>query len=184
MIEQQFQQKKEKNIISKIDKKNQQNNSKKKKDYQKKNTLSKKIIVLPQSNSGIQRIYPRYVHRKRKLSDFQFPQIQKLKEICPLCLKSINDDRNAIAFSGSEDPSHFLCILEHLKKTINLQDNQRITYAGSGKFAIIQLSEGNNSNGKIIQYLKFQEKPTLQSSWRRQLAIIPEVVISIKRINN
>lgn len=59
-------------------------------------------------------------------------------EICPLCNKPITDMSIAILQKTTEKHCHFDCVLADLRKKFILKQNQRLSYIGSGIFAIIE----------------------------------------------
>lgn len=122
------------------------NNNRRNQNLKKQNNYSQK------DNRGIEPIRKK---RPRTIIPYKINEIQM--ENCPICNKPINNMSTAIIDRATNTPAHFECILQSLKSRYTLKPNQRMTYVGSGGFAII---EDIRENGKMkfvirekIQYL-------------------------------
>lgn len=69
---------------------------------------------------------------------------------CPICNKSINNMANSIKDLSTENHCHFECVVAELKKQVNVRQNQRIAYVGSGSFAVIEDTKEDGRNKFII----------------------------------
>lgn len=80
------------------------------------------------------------------------PLLQEPKPICQLCNEVITSI--AHSFSGSEEGSyiHFDCMLKKVEEDEKVQPPQKVSYIGSGSFAIVEKDEsGKFSVVKQIQ---------------------------------
>jgi len=94
--------------------------------------------------------------------DTQYPE-------CPLCKKPVREISSAIAYKTTNEPAHIECIIEDIKKSETLEQNERICYLGKGSFGIVV---AKNSSGplkfsikKRIQY----EASNVPVEWRKRI---------------
>jgi hypothetical protein len=76
---------------------------------------------------------------------------------------------SAIAYKTTNEPAHIECIIEDIKKSETLEQNERICYLGKGSFGIVV---AKNSSGPIkfsirkrIQY----EASNIPVEWRKRI---------------
>lgn len=82
-----------------------------------------------------------YIERKKKDG--------KEKPICPICNNEIYIIEQSILYGKTKTPAHFDCIIKHLSKDNQLEENEKIVYLGSGTFGIIQERAGGRG-GKFF----------------------------------
>ena len=89
----------------------------------------------------------------------------KITYTCEICGSEIKDISSAIA-SGNQNPVHFDCMLEKLKKENRLENSEKIVYLGSGNFGIIKQEKNRPMKEfKIVRKIEVEnrdEKP----EWR------------------
>ena len=91
--------------------------------------------------------------------------------ICPICGKAIRDIYSAVSYSVTQTPAHFKCIIEELKKTNELKDNEKICYLGSGSFGIVQFRRPDSQMRLFIRKrIQYEDKNT-DLSWRTKLPL-------------
>lgn len=95
----------------------------------------------------------------------------KLREvICPKCGQPITDVSSAITDKESGKPAHFDCILNQVKQTEQVGENEKIAYIGQGRFAVIYYENPRDQRHftikKIIEWEERDKKP----EWRSELS--------------
>ena len=95
----------------------------------------------------------------------------KLREvICPKCGQPITDISSAITDKESGKPAHFDCILNQLRQTEQVGENEKIAYIGQGRFAVIYYENPRDQRHftikKIIEWEERDKKP----EWRSELS--------------
>lgn len=95
----------------------------------------------------------------------------KLREvICPKCGQPITDISSAITDKESGKPAHFDCILNQVKQTEQVGENEKIAYIGQGRFAVIYYENPRDQRHftikKIIEWEERDKKP----EWRSELS--------------
>ncbi|MBQ3923128.1 MAG: hypothetical protein II707_07505 [Spirochaetales bacterium] len=83
--------------------------------------------------------------KKRPRNFVPYSVIKAESTICPICEKKIENMADTITDRRTGQPAHFVCVHDSLMKTLSLRDNQRLSYMGSGVFAVI---EDQNEEGK------------------------------------
>ncbi|MDE5897913.1 MAG: hypothetical protein K2H09_01410 [Treponemataceae bacterium] len=99
--------------------------------------------------------------------------IRELKErevICPKCGQPIADLSSAIADKSEGAPVHFDCILGQIAETEPLRQNERISYIGQGRFAILYFENPKDQRHftirKVIEWEGRDKKP----GWRDEMS--------------
>ena len=91
--------------------------------------------------------------KKRPRNFVPYAVIKAESTVCPICEKKIENMADTITDRRTGQPAHFVCVHDSLMKTLSLRDNQRLSYMGSGTFAVI---EDVNEEGKTK--FKIKEK--------------------------
>lgn len=90
--------------------------------------------------------------------------------VCSHCGIVINDMSSAINGRKGEGPMHFDCALEELSKTEKLEDGDKISYIGQGRFGIVNYPNPHDikhfSIKRIIEWENKESKP----EWRNKIA--------------
>ncbi len=85
---------------------------------------------------------------------------------CELCGENIKELHSAIALQGSNNPAHFDCIIEKIKKENPVGKDEKVVYLGSGNFGIVKAEKNNiRKDFKIVKKIEMEnrdEKP----DWR------------------
>lgn len=77
------------------------------------------------------------------------------KNICPVCNKPIKDIYTTIIEKESKKLAHFDCILNIIKETEHIHNDESIIYIGSGYFAVIKKEK---NDFKIIRKINYENK--------------------------
>ncbi len=97
-------------------------------------------------------------------------EIKSREVICPKCGQPITDISSAITDKESGKPAHFDCILNQVKQTEQVGENEKIAYIGQGRFAVIYYENPRDQRHftikKIIEWEEREKKP----EWRSELS--------------
>jgi hypothetical protein len=95
----------------------------------------------------------------------------KLREvICPVCGKPIEDLTSAISDRVTGTPAHFDCILDQLNKSESLDVNDKITYIGQGRFAVLHFDNPRDLKSfKILKTIEWESREK-KLDWREEMS--------------
>ena len=97
-------------------------------------------------------------------------EIKSREVICPKCGQPITDISSAITDKESGKPAHFDCILNQVRQTEQVGENEKIAYIGQGRFAVIYYENPRDQRHftikKIIEWEERDKKP----EWRSELS--------------
>ncbi|MCR5289700.1 MAG: hypothetical protein K6E51_06895 [Treponema sp.] len=103
--------------------------------------------------------------REQAIKDFKSREV-----ICPMCGQPITDLSSALADKNTDKPVHFDCALKEAGKNEKLQDNQRITYIGQGRFAVVTYENFRDlRHFKIERIIEWEDK-NKSFDWRSEMA--------------
>lgn len=99
----------------------------------------------------------RLQNKKKRPRNFAPYSIVKAEStICPICEKKIENMADTIADKRTGQQAHFACVYEMLLKTLSLRDSQRLSYMGSGVFAVIEdISDEGKMRFKIKERFEY-----------------------------
>lgn len=112
-----------------------------------------------------------YQVQEEILKDQQHIRELKQKQYtCCKCGKPITDIISALADKKTDEPIHFDCVLEILNTEEKLQTNEKITYIGQGRFAVVYFPNIHDSrNFNIVRVIEWEAKDK-KYSWRTELS--------------
>ena len=89
---------------------------------------------------------------------------------CARCGKPIKDLSAALADKEDGQPVHFDCVLDFLKQTETLHENEAISYIGQGRFAVIKYaSMVTMKEFTIVRIIEWEDK-NQRAEWRGTIA--------------
>lgn len=90
---------------------------------------------------------------------------------CGVCGKPIRDILSAIFHPEKEGPVHFDCVMREISEKETLQNGEKLSYLGSGVFAIIRPAPGSEKAGFVIRKkIQFEDKEKA-AAWRKTLSV-------------
>lgn len=89
--------------------------------------------------------------------------------VCEKCGKPIKDIAFAVSNKTSGEPVHFDCVLNFLKDSEELQDNEEILYMGGGNFAVVWFENPNIRKHFKIRKLIEWEVEGKTREWRQAI---------------
>ena len=102
---------------------------------------------------------------RRQIQEFKQKQI-----ICARCGEPISDVISALADRETGNPVHFDCVLDYLRETEHIKENESITYIGQGRFAVVVFENPHDLRYFTIVRVIEWEPRDKQYEWRTQIA--------------
>lgn len=97
-------------------------------------------------------------------------ELKQKQPVCPRCGQPITDTASALAEHTTGEPVHFDCVLAHLKETETLKENERITYIGQGRFAVLFFPNIHDTRHfTIVRVIEWEGKDKTYP-WREEYA--------------
>ena len=90
--------------------------------------------------------------------------------ICPVCNQPISDMASAIADKKTGLPAHFDCILNQIKAGETVGENEKISYIGQGRFAVLYFENPRDQRHFTIKKIIEYEDKEQKAGWRDELS--------------
>ena len=89
---------------------------------------------------------------------------------CPKCLQPVTELATALADKKTGEPMHFDCVLDIIKENEKLLPNQKISYIGQGRFAVLDFPNIHDTrNFSIVKVIEWEERDK-KFPWRTDIA--------------
>ncbi len=87
--------------------------------------------------------------------------------------KSINDLASAINDQESGNPVHFDCVIKKLSERENPGPNDKVTYIGNGKFAVLHFDNVHDMRHfSIVKEIEWEARDAKRGEWRDTMATL------------
>ena len=91
--------------------------------------------------------------------------------LCEICGEQIQDIAAAIANRKTGAPVHFDCVIAKLAETEHIGQNDKITYIGQGKFAVLHFDNIHDMRHFTIKReIEWEERERERQDWRNEIA--------------
>ncbi|MCR5218150.1 hypothetical protein [Treponema sp.] len=90
--------------------------------------------------------------------------------VCEKCGQVITDLSTAITNKATGNPVHFDCVLKELQATETLEDGDRLTYIGQGRFGVVNFPNIHDMKHFTIKKIIEWEDREKKGEWRNQMA--------------
>ena len=91
--------------------------------------------------------------------------------VCEICGQPLNEMGTAFANRGSGNPVHFDCVLRKISEGEKLSQNDRMTYIGNGKFAVLHFENPHDMRHfSIVKTIEWEGREKERSDWRNEMA--------------
>lgn len=90
--------------------------------------------------------------------------------ICSYCSQPIADVASSIADKTTGNPVHFDCIMKQLSESESLGENEKISYIGQGRFAILFFENPRDQRRFSIRKLIEWEGREQKIEWRAEIS--------------
>ncbi len=99
------------------------------------------------------------------------PVPEREYESCPLSGEEIDDIVTAIAEPYSGRPARFDRVIEKIRASEEIGEEERLAYLGKGAFGIVSIQKGENGRPELFVRKRIQYEDSHEKySWRRELA--------------
>lgn len=112
--------------------------------------------------------YEDFEGEKQRLKAIQ--EIKAREIICPVCNQPINDISSAISDKASGKPAHFDCILNQIKAGETIGENEKVSYIGQGRFAVLYFENPRDQRHFTIKKIIDYEDKEHKAEWRDELS--------------
>lgn len=92
-----------------------------------------------------------YYNSNREKSTTKKPTEKKVYEICPVCNKEITVPSTSIIEKESQKKAHFDCVLNQIKETVTIEENEKLYYLGGGAFGVVREWKSKNRTRFLIR---------------------------------
>lgn len=110
-------------------------------------------------------------NNQTKPEEFQM-KTQFSSHICEYCNQPIEELASAIASKESGNPAHFDCVLAKINNSEKLGENEKITYIGQGRFAVVYFENPHDLRHFTIRRIIEWENRETKYEWRDDIANI------------
>lgn len=97
-------------------------------------------------------------------------ELKKKENICPACGKPITELTSCMTDKDSGAPVHFDCILEKLVAQEKPGPNEKVTYIGNGKFALLYFENPHDTKHFQIRKTIEWENQETNRAWRDEIS--------------
>lgn len=109
--------------------------------------------------------------------DAALQELKTRKVFCAKCGQQIIDVSTAMADRATGAPVHFDCALDEVKAGEKLSENERVTYIGQGKFAVLHFDNIRDlRHFKIVKTIEWEPRDSVYD-WRSEMAGVYSQVI-------
>ncbi|MBP3416823.1 MAG: hypothetical protein IKK79_07225 [Spirochaetaceae bacterium] len=113
---------------------------------------------------------PQYVHEGMQRNLESIKELKQREVVCSKCGKQIEDLSSALADKATGNPVHFDCVLDEIQRQVELEANQRVTYIGQGRFAVVHFPNIHDTRKfSIVRIIEWEEKDK-KFDWRQEIA--------------
>ncbi|MCK9169407.1 MAG: hypothetical protein M0P01_03260 [Treponema sp.] len=128
------------------------------------------VVREPKNNEPV---FQRTIHEnieERQKKDAAIRALKMREVVCPICGKPIEDLTSAVSDKATGRPAHFDCILDQLNKSESLGVNDKITYIGQGRFAVLHFDNPRDLKSfKILKTIEWESREK-KLDWREEMS--------------
>lgn len=140
------------------------------KTWNEKNRTSNKNGSAAQVHSGPQKMVPRETHEDLLNKEKAIRDFREKQSVCPICSKVIEDLTSSLSDKTTGDPVHFDCAWNQAGKDITLKENEKFTYIGQGRFAVLYFPDIRDTRHFKIQKIVEWERSDSVPQWRTEIS--------------
>ncbi len=120
--------------------------------------------------SGGFRFIPHENIEARQRKEKAIQELKRREVICPVCGQQIPDISSALADKKDGKPVHFDCVLQKLSETERVGENERLSYIGQGRFAVLHFENPRDQRHFSIRKIIEWEERDKKFDWRSELS--------------
>lgn len=140
------------------------------KTWNEKNRTSNKNGSAVQVHSGPQKMVPRETHEDLLNKEKAIRDFREKQSVCPICSKVIEDLTSSLSDKTTGEPVHFDCAWNQAGKDITLKENEKFTYIGQGRFAVLYFTDIRDTRHFKIQKIVEWERSDSVPQWRTEIS--------------
>ncbi len=140
------------------------------KTWNEKNRTSNKNGSAAQVHSGPQKMVPRETHEDLLNKEKAIRDFREKQSVCPICSKVIEDLTSSLSDKTTGEPVHFDCAWNQAGKDITLKENEKFTYIGQGRFAVLYFPDIRDTRHFKIQKIVEWERSDSVPQWRTEIS--------------
>lgn len=140
------------------------------KTWNEKNRTSNKNGSAVQVHSGPQKMVPRETHEDLLNKEKAIRDFREKQSVCPICSKVIEDLTSSLSDKNTGEPVHFDCAWNQACKDITLKENEKFTYIGQGRFAVLYFPDIRDTRHFKIQKIVEWERSDSVPQWRTEIS--------------
>lgn len=140
------------------------------KTWNEKNRTSNKNGSAVQVHSGPQKMVPRETHEDLLNKEKAIRDFREKQSVCPICSKVIEDLTSSLSDKNTGEPVHFDCAWNQAGKDITLKENEKFTYIGQGRFAVLYFPDIRDTRHFKIQKIVEWERSDSVPQWRTEIS--------------
>ena len=140
------------------------------KTWNEKNRTSNKNGSAVQVHSGPQKMVPRETHEDLLNKEKAIRDFREKQSVCPICSKVIEDLTSSLSDKTTGEPVHFDCAWNQAGKDITLKENEKFTYIGQGRFAVLYFPDIRDTRHFKIQKIVEWERSDSVPQWRTEIS--------------
>ncbi|MCR5699002.1 MAG: hypothetical protein K6G52_05085 [Treponemataceae bacterium] len=107
---------------------------------------------------------------EKKVEEYDLPKIEYKIANCAYCGKPIEDMSCALGSKESGEPVHFDCVIEKITETEKIQNDEKITYIGQGRFGVVHFDNPQDLRHFQIRRIIEWESREEKKEWRQEIA--------------
>lgn len=97
-------------------------------------------------------------------------QMKAREVICPMCNQPITEMASAMTDKSSGKPAHFDCVLSKVKESEPTSENEKISYIGQGRFAVLYYENPRDQRTFSIKKIIEWEDREKKIEWRDEMS--------------
>ena len=140
------------------------------KTWNEKNRTSNKNGSAAQVHSGPQKMVPRETHEDLLNKEKAIRDFREKQSVCPICSKVIEDLTSSLSDKTTGEPVHFDCAWNQAGKDITLKENEKFTYIGQGRVAVLYFPDIRDTRHFKIQKIVEWERSDSVPQWRTEIS--------------
>ncbi|WP_147615769.1 hypothetical protein [Treponema pectinovorum] len=93
--------------------------------------------------------------------------------LCELCGEPVLELASALKNKTTGNPVHFDCVLKKIAEKENLSPQEKVTYIGNGKFAILHFENVHDMRHfSIVKEIEWEERDSKRGEWRDEMSTL------------
>ena len=137
-----------------------------------KDLFAKRPIQYSSEQRELQRGIQKFLQREMSENDAAVRSFRAREKVCPICGQPISPEDFGSAMTDRKTglPAHFDCVLKQVSESEKTEQNERISYIGQGRFAVIRFENPHDLKHFTIRRTIEWEDRDNRSEWRTEVS--------------